>query len=76
MSEHAWVQEQVAVYLAGGLDAQEAERFETHVRDCPVCVTSVPERSPQPSNVGWEACSPACVPILVWNTAPSPDFVP
>ena len=37
MSEHAWVQEHVAAYLAGGLDAQEAERLEAHARECPAC---------------------------------------
>jgi hypothetical protein len=37
MSDHAWVQENVAAYLAGGLDAQEAERLEAHARDCPAC---------------------------------------
>ncbi len=37
MSEHAWVQEHVAAYLAGGLDAQEAERLEAHARDCSAC---------------------------------------
>jgi len=37
MSDHVWVQEHVAAYLAGGLDAQEAERLELHARECPVC---------------------------------------
>jgi hypothetical protein len=37
MSEHAWVEEHVAAYVVGGLGAQEAERLEAHVRDCPAC---------------------------------------
>ncbi|HEY1187385.1 MAG TPA: DUF4349 domain-containing protein, partial [Gemmata sp.] len=41
MSDHAWVQEHVAAYLAGGLDAQEAERLETHTRDCPACAEAL-----------------------------------
>lgn len=41
MSEHAWVQEHVAAYLASGLDAQEAERLEAHARDCPACGTAL-----------------------------------
>lgn len=39
MSDHVWVQERAAAYLAGGLDAQEAERLEAHARDCPACGT-------------------------------------
>src|SRR5437660_11516399 len=41
MSDHAWVQEHVAAYLAGGLDAQEAERLEAHARDCPACAAAL-----------------------------------
>jgi hypothetical protein len=37
MTDHDYVQEHVAAYLAGGLDAAETERFEAHVRDCPTC---------------------------------------
>ena len=31
MSEHVWVQENIAAYVAGGLDASEGERLEKHV---------------------------------------------
>lgn len=41
MSDHAWVQEHVAAYLASGLDAQEAERLEAHARDCTACGTAL-----------------------------------
>ena len=41
MSDHAWVQEHVAAYLAGGLDAQEAERLEAHARECPECAAAL-----------------------------------
>ena len=41
MSEHVWVQEHVAAYLAGGLDAQEAERLEAHARECSACESAL-----------------------------------
>src|SRR5579871_2268472 len=41
MSNHIWVQEHVAAYLAGGLDAQEAERLEAHARECAECAEVV-----------------------------------
>ncbi|QEL19695.1 DUF4349 domain-containing protein [Limnoglobus roseus] len=41
MTEHAWVQEQIAAFLADGLDAAERERFQTHVRDCVECTTAI-----------------------------------
>ncbi len=37
MSEHAWVSEQIAAFVAGGLDAAEAERVEAHLRECAIC---------------------------------------
>lgn len=37
MSEHAWVSEQIAAFVAGGLDASETERVETHLRECEIC---------------------------------------
>jgi hypothetical protein len=36
-SDHAWSQEHIAAYIAGGLDAQEAERLEAHARECVAC---------------------------------------
>jgi hypothetical protein len=41
MTEHAWTQENVAAYVAGGLSALEAERLEAHVRGCPACALTV-----------------------------------
>ena len=41
MSEHAWSQEQTAAYVAEGLDAAEAERFEAHVRECSACASAL-----------------------------------
>ncbi|MFO0825862.1 MAG: DUF4349 domain-containing protein [Gemmataceae bacterium] len=41
MSEHAWVDEHVAAYVAGGLTAQEAERLEAHVATCSECEDAV-----------------------------------
>jgi hypothetical protein len=37
MSEHAWVLENVACFLADGLDSNERERFEMHVAECADC---------------------------------------
>lgn len=41
MSEHAWTQEHIAVAVAGGLDAADAEQFDAHVRDCPACAAAL-----------------------------------
>ena len=40
-SDHVWSQEQIAAYIAGGLDAQEAERLEAHARECPACAAAI-----------------------------------
>jgi hypothetical protein len=40
-SDHAWAQESVAAYLAGGLSADEAVRLEAHTRDCPACAAAL-----------------------------------
>ena len=37
MSEHAFVQENLAGYVADGLTAQERERFDRHVHGCGDC---------------------------------------
>jgi hypothetical protein len=37
MSDHAWTQEHIAAAVADGLSAQETERLDAHVRDCPDC---------------------------------------
>jgi hypothetical protein len=36
-SEHAWVLENIETFTAGGLDADERERLEIHVANCPPC---------------------------------------
>jgi autotransporter-associated beta strand protein len=41
MSEHAWTQEHVAAFVVGGLTAAEAERLESHARDCPDCAAAI-----------------------------------
>jgi hypothetical protein len=40
-SDHAWAQESVAAYLAGGLSADEAARLEAHARECPACAAAL-----------------------------------
>src|SRR5262249_49513779 len=37
MSDHAWVQENIAACLADGLPGDERERFERHVHGCAEC---------------------------------------
>lgn len=41
MSDHVWVEEHVAAYLAGGLSPEETARLESHVRDCAACSTAL-----------------------------------
>ena len=43
MSEHVWAQENIAAYVAGGLEPADGERLENHVADCPVCARFVDE---------------------------------
>lgn len=43
MSDHAWTQDHIAAYLAGGLDSAEAERFDAHVASCLPCTTALAE---------------------------------
>jgi hypothetical protein len=37
MSDHAWVLQNIASYVAGGLDAAERERLERHAAECASC---------------------------------------
>src|SRR2546421_11138423 len=37
MSDHNWVLENLESYSAGGLDAQERERLESHLPECSSC---------------------------------------
>src|SRR5579863_9355755 len=41
MSEHVWAQENIAAYVAGGLDASEGERIEKHAADCAACARDI-----------------------------------
>jgi hypothetical protein len=43
MSEHAWVHENLAAYVAGGLDAGEGERVEAHAAACESCAAALRE---------------------------------
>lgn len=40
-SEHDWFAEQIAIYLTGGLDPAERDRFESHERNCPPCAEAL-----------------------------------
>src|SRR5438067_12611789 len=41
MSEHAWTEESLAAYVAGGLDAAERERLERHLVECFDCTSAL-----------------------------------
>jgi hypothetical protein len=41
MSYHAWTQENLAAYVAGGLDAAEDERLERHAAECADCAAAL-----------------------------------
>ena len=41
MSDHTWTQEQLAAYVAGGLDAAEAERLLAHTCICDTCAAAL-----------------------------------
>jgi hypothetical protein len=43
MSEHAWVLENLACYVAGGLSAEEHQRLESHVAECASCAQALEE---------------------------------
>jgi hypothetical protein len=43
MSEHAWVQENIASYVAGGLEPTERERLEQHISECQSCASALQE---------------------------------
>jgi hypothetical protein len=43
MSEHAWVQENIASYVAGGLEPAERERLEQHISGCGSCAAALEE---------------------------------
>ncbi len=41
MSDHAWILENLAAYLSGGLEASERERLEQHTADCALCAAAL-----------------------------------
>jgi hypothetical protein len=43
MSDHVWAQENIAAYLAGGLDPNEGERLEQHAAQCAGCARALDE---------------------------------
>jgi hypothetical protein len=43
MSDHAWILENLAAYLTGGLEAAERERLEQHVTECAPCAAALSE---------------------------------
>src|SRR5262245_42179252 len=43
MSEHVWASENLAAYLAGGLEVAERERLEQHAAGCAECARALAE---------------------------------
>src|SRR5579885_2238673 len=41
MSDHAWILENLATYLAGGLEPAERERLEQHTANCASCAAAL-----------------------------------
>lgn len=41
MSDHAWILENLAAYLTGGLEPAERERLEQHMAECPPCTAAL-----------------------------------
>jgi hypothetical protein len=41
MSDHTWILENLAAYLANGLDREERERFQQHLAECPTCAAEL-----------------------------------
>src|SRR5579875_2317565 len=41
MSDHAWILENLAAYLTGGLEPAERERLEQHTADCLPCTAAL-----------------------------------
>ncbi|HTU92003.1 MAG TPA: DUF4349 domain-containing protein [Gemmataceae bacterium] len=41
MSDHAWILENLAAYLTGGLEPAERERVEQHIAECPPCAAAL-----------------------------------
>jgi hypothetical protein len=41
MSDHAWTQENLAAFVAGGLEAAEDERLERHAAECAECAAAL-----------------------------------
>jgi len=41
MSEHAWTRENIAAFVAGGLDPAEGERLEEHAAECVECAAAL-----------------------------------
>src|SRR5262249_23694480 len=52
MSEHEWVQENVAIYSAGGLERNERDRLEKHVAKCADCRRALDEMREVDQKVG------------------------
>ncbi len=51
-TDHAWVREHVATYLAGGLDGEERARFEAHVGACGTCLEDLQDAQGTEKSLG------------------------
>src|SRR5438067_1001287 len=40
-TDHAWFHEQLAAYIAGGLEGEELSRFESHADQCAACAAEL-----------------------------------
>lgn len=53
MSEHAWSQENLESFVAGGLEPGERERLEQHLAGCPECVQRLAEVGEVDRQLDW-----------------------
>lgn len=53
MSEHAWSQENLESFVAGGLEPGERERLEQHLAGCPECVQRLAEIGAVDRQLDW-----------------------
>jgi glycine cleavage system regulatory protein len=51
MSDHNWVQENMASYVAGGLDAAECDRLDEHVATCTACARALANAQAMDANL-------------------------
>ena len=71
MTDHAWVREHIAAYVADGLSTDEAIRLEEHVRNC--ASAPRPGRSPPARSRPERALRAGAARCRTWKTSTRPE---